>query len=544
MSSLDWRPVFPLSEPRPEQARALDKIIEHIVGDDAEFVVAELGTGIGKSAIAVTLGRWFDRYHDELKAIGIVEGERLGTYVLTSQKVLQDQYVRDFPTLTNDLRSSANFGCTWLANQTCAETLRIKEALKETKHLSVVSCSSGHVCPYKESKKNFVEGPIGVTNYSYMLSETVYAGGLKPRDLLICDEAHNIESEVRRWATVSIKDVFAKTLKLKVPADDEALLTWIETKYAPAVNRSKDACLSKIERSIAAGSFGLLRDETRKFEVLDKHICQVNRFIQEKGSTKDNYLIARNDAGVDLKPLDVSSQSRKLLYSKARRKLLMSATVLDKGVFSRSTGIPKKTKFVEEMTPFASKSFGISFRPVGLMSSRGVIETTPKIIKEIKKILAAHPDDKGIIHTSSYAVTRTLASLNDNRLLIQQTSDDRNRLLREHLESPRPTVLVSPAMMEGLDLHGDLGRFQVVCKVPFPYMGDEVVKVKMKRDPKWYAWCTVRTLVQSVGRCVRSKDDWAKTYILDECFWRLLETNAAMFPSYFQDMEVVDILRT
>ena len=119
----------------------------------------------------------------------------------------------------------------------------------------------------------------------------------------------------------------------------------------------------------------------------------------------------------------------------------------------------------------------------------------------------------------------------DDRLLVQVESKDREGMLREHTEGGKPTVLVSPSMMEGLDLRDDLGRFQVICKVPYPDYSDPLVA---RKDRDWYDWRTVRSLVQAVGRGVRSSTDWTRTYILDSSFFDLLERCSGMFPAHLR----------
>ena len=42
-------------------------------------------------------------------------------------------------------------------------------------------------------------------------------------------------------------------------------------------------------------------------------------------------------------------------------------------------------------------------------------------------------------------------------------------------------------------------------------------------DGRWYNWQTALRLVQACGRSIRSKDDWAKTYILDSAFDRFIK---------------------
>jgi Rad3-related DNA helicase len=101
------------------------------------------------------------------------------------------------------------------------------------------------------------------------------------------------------------------------------------------------------------------------------------------------------------------------------------------------------------------------------------------------------------------------------------------------MQSPNPTVLVSPSMTEGVDLADDASRFQILCKVPFPYLGDKVIQLRKSRNSSWYACQTARTIIQALGRSVRNDDDHATSYILDADWIRFYRTNSAMFPSEF-----------
>ena len=70
-------------------------------------------------------------------------------------------------------------------------------------------------------------------------------------------------------------------------------------------------------------------------------------------------------------------------------------------------------------------------------------------------------------------------NIDDDRLL-SHDSKNRNYILEEHLKGNRPTVLLSPSMEEGVDLKNELSRFQIICKIPYPYLGDKLVKQRMK----------------------------------------------------------------
>ena len=90
-------------------------------------------------------------------------------------------------------------------------------------------------------------------------------------------------------------------------------------------------------------------------------------------------------------------------------------------------------------------------------------------------------------------------------------------------------------MSEGVDLEGDASRFQIVCKVPYPYLGDKLVKKRMNKWKWWYPFQTAKTVIQAVGRSVRSSNDTAVTYVLDADWERFYSRNKKLFPSDFRE---------
>ena len=90
-------------------------------------------------------------------------------------------------------------------------------------------------------------------------------------------------------------------------------------------------------------------------------------------------------------------------------------------------------------------------------------------------------------------------------------------------------------MTEGVDLRGEYSRFQVICKVPYPFLGDKLVKKRMNKWKGWYPLQTAKAVVQSVGRSVRSSDDHAVTYILDSDWDRFYSFNRNLFPKDFRE---------
>ncbi len=523
----DWQEFFPLSEVRPPQAEAINWICDQFEAGHRR-VICEAGTGVGKSAIAVTIAHWLESRESGQGNFSP------GATILTSQLILQNQYVRDFDG-ARDLRAATNFKCHGPVGGTCGETSRVRKAVGLEMAQDRLRCTA---CPYRAAKDEFVESHIGITNYSYALSEAAYAGELPPRRLLALDEAHNVEDEVRRWTSVEIDEDECDGLKVSYPAEGTGdPFSWLDGEFRIALNDRLQAMGKKLRHFVSTGNLGakavkgLANDNDR----LDKRLCQVNRLLDKGGKSLVSWQDdpVKHRRSIKFQPLDVRGLVHDILYSRASVVLLMSATLLDRDVFRASVGL-EDAPYLSIPTPFKPEAFGLSFRPVGRMTRDNIERTLRDYPRAIRRILDENVGRKGIVHTMNYRITRSLADAmrGEKRLLFQSSASERDGILSRHLSSPDDTVIVSPSMMEGLDLRDDLGRFQVVCKVPYPDLSDPIVKAK---DRDWYSWRTVRTLVQAIGRSVRSETDWTKTYILDESFVDLLDRAGRMIPSYLKD---------
>jgi Rad3-related DNA helicase len=164
------------------------------------------------------------------------------------------------------------------------------------------------------------------------------------------------------------------------------------------------------------------------------------------------------------------------------------------------------TAFITRDGIFEPQKSPIVYIPVGSMNYSNLQTTMPKIIDEIKLLLKCHPNEKGIIHTATYAIAEQIVEdIDSDRLLFKEGYTSNEVLLKEHELSDKPTVLVSPSLMAGVDLHDDLSRFQIVVKMPYISLSDERVKKKMNKNKKWYTCKMLRNLVQECGRSTRKR---------------------------------------
>tara|TARA_Y100000034_G_scaffold28883_2_gene34744 strand:- start:14981 stop:16615 length:1635 start_codon:yes stop_codon:yes gene_type:complete len=541
MTEKEWIKYFPYDKPRSQQVDAINFILNSFINEDKKFVICDLPTGVGKSAVGLTVTKYLNNLSQ------VYEDFQSGAYVLTTQKILQEQYMNDFGAPKGALRnikSSNNYTCNYYCKQSCAESMRMLK-LESKKSRFYKTCSSMG-CVYRQAKKAFLDGEEGLTNYSYFLAETVYAGNIKPRNLLILDECHNICAEMQNFVEVSFSERFANTLGIHMPEINTSrqAIIWIKDQYKPSLV----LLLAKFSKMIAKYADLNIKPKqaeidkiTKRFEKLDKHLCKVNRFLDDY--TKENWvlnIIPAQDKSLrklEFTPIDVSLYSDNLLFRFGKKVLMMSATILDRNAFCQSLGIPSdQVSFISVGSPFPLKNRPVFYVPVGKMSKTSIDVTLPDIVKTIKMLLEHHKNDKGIIHATTYRIANYIhRNVKSNRLLIHD-SENRQQILKEHLSSKKPTVIISPSMTEGIDLYDNLSRFQIVCKTPYPYLGSPVIRKRMNKWSWWYPYMTTKTIIQAIGRSVRSINDYCSTYILDENFEYFYSKNKNMFPNWFNDV--------
>ena len=538
--STTYHKFFPYDQPREAQDKAIQFAIDAF-DSGKRFVVIEAGTGVGKSAIGLTISRHINNQSNELP-----EEINRGTWYLTTQKVLQEQYIKDFGKLgMKSVKSASNYDCSFKKGNTCSETqklLKIEE--KGTKLWKACAFN----CHYKKAKESFIDASDSVTNFPYFLTEASYSGKITPRELLVVDEAHNTEAELSKFVEVAVSERFVKTLIKSgfgnIRTQHQAH-TWMKDVYYPKLMSHMKHVKSMTEK------FGGMREAikkdfvklSRQLDLVSSHYQKIKTFLNIYD--KDNWVFELLPAGdgksrrIQFKPIDVSPYADPVLFKFGKKVLMMSATILDKDAFCESLGIDKKDcAFISLPTPFPAKNRPVITVSMGRMVQAEIDSTLPKLVQGIKQILSEHKGEKGIIHAHSYKIANYIKrNIKDKRILIHDSSN-REEVLKKHIRGSEPTVLLSPSMTEGVDLVDDASRFQIICKIPYPYLGDKLVKKRMNKWKWWYSLQTTKTIVQSVGRSIRSEDDFAVTYILDSDFSKFYYRNTYLFPESFRESMV------
>lgn len=449
--------------------------------------------------------------------------------------------------------------------------------------------SEWNPCYYFDQLFQSLRASHSIFNYSIFLSLLSNNAMMQQRELLVLDEAHLLETEIVKFRGLSIsKKRWRRYISdFKMIDHGYDMNGWLEFlidlertililigyqslvhslvkerkgKYGydsakkSKTRNKKIMSASDLFEDDASLELNIRTENGKNLDVdkellidivqdIDKLTRTINNILSNPNNWivsevyKENYDVTR----VDLKPLDPSKYI-KAVVEKCPKTLIMSATILNDKTFERNLGLTSEdnsTKFIQIQSDFPVENrpiFPLSVEYLNF-SNLQLMDVKSKISRAIDNIMHIHSNDKGIIHTSSYEqlnfIKDNLSKTNSRRLILTDPEIERDEVIREHSESKKPTVLISPSLHTGLDLKDHLSRFQIITKVPYPNVADKWTSEKRKLNKEWYYWQTALRLVQAYGRSIRSKDDWAKTYVLDSAFNYFIKVNKNILPEWF-----------
>ena len=520
---------FPFLSPRPGQMEIIAEI-KDVIERGFSNIILEAGTGTGKSAVATTLARIYQP-----------------TYILTMTKQLQSQYTGEFgyPLVKGRNNffcqdSGLEFSCDRGTCQTVPSSQKFacdygisKSPFDGGGHAfqdafgAPIYFRSADRCQYWDQKAHAIQSPITLMNYDYALLELNYVKHFGRRNLMVLDEAHNLEDKLMRRLEVNLYNRrLDRDIKKTIPhemigySEPQEWMMFIEAIY----DSYQEINTKEIPKNRA--------DRINRMKM---NLSDLLRNLEEN---PDNWVVDPSQGGVSFKPLRVDAYAEDRLFRYSDIRLFMSATILDQELFCNWLGInPEESYHLEIKSIFPPSSRPVHLQLAGNMSRRLIKRTAPKTLPILEKIIEHHKYEKGLIHTHNYKCQNYIIKNLKNTRLLGHTPRNREYVLGEFGISKEPKILVSPSMSEGVDLPYEKCQFQVIYKIPFPYLGDKQINQRKSLDPKWYAYKTIMTLLQAYGRGMRAEDDYCETYILDGNFRMLLRNPLYrdLVPSFFKE---------
>lgn len=541
---------------RKGQKEIIMKIL-HAYYSGIDSVVAECPTGSGKSHIAMCVS-W------------VLNEKGKKGYILASDVALQDQYEEDVNKMRinwGSVKGIDRYICP--ENDECISLGKCKVYNKSPKKMKCYD-----TCPYYSQRDKASATRTAILNYAYWILQLnyVYPNIDNPpfteRDFVICDEAHKITDIIQSHFSPRIDKAFEdKLLKTKRYLNNNLRMFKYDVHIDTAIDfknklfQSEDKLLLlKILNKIKL----CLSEISELNNVIDEYIAEfypkmtppsniqagfkLADYIKDVHCKLCDYVTIISEAGVS-NLVKNSTNKDELIFNCLQERYLMDKFFHANKKFtvylSATIGSPKQY-FNDMNIPNGSyynlpSSFDFSSSPIYFynkrrMSFNKMEENLPWLIKKINEVLDSHPNDKGIIHSASYDLTMKihegLSKTNQKRLVVYNGAEEKQTGI-DKMNKNGNFVLMGPSLLEGVNLPDDKCRFLIIAKVPYLSLGDKFVKAKLEASPNWYQSKAIVSILQGVGRGVRSETDYCDTYILDGNFADLLYKNRDAFSRDF-----------
>lgn len=516
-------------DPRPNQVTAL----EWLAKQEAKYLLLEAPTGSGKSNIAVTYSQYLTEN---------LSRQRGNSFILTPQRVLQEQYERSF----RDVPAVKMFSFYGKSNYTC-----------KTKH---TTCDIGQLvkprcdyCPFSIAKETARKTPDTVLNYKLALTSFAYTNTFKPRELLVFDECHTLESHLVDLDALAITKWRCDKYKIRFHLHKrlDKALKWMSEIYLPQVREALSRLEQIVEPLVDKHGSELTRadiNRLREYSGLSDHVDETTLMTRRTPEYLDeHFVLVWDSTKFQFKRLKGAYSFHKIVVPYAKRFLMMSSTILNKDGFCEDLGISAKdTAFLSLSSEFPEEKRPVVYMPQCRMNAKWKESANKRgrelMVTTIQLLLNnVHASDHGLIHTGNFEIAKWLVENLEGNIPQKiyhhnpEGGDDRNSVIEAFQQDPKPAVLISPSSTEGLDLKDDLGRFAIFCKVPFGYLGDQWIKRRMELSLRWYHRRALIDVIQGGGRVVRSDEDFGTVYILDASWAYLYKQAFNMIPKWWRE---------
>lgn len=544
-------------KPRDRQVEHINTIVVAFLDEGYKNVILSAPTGTGKSVIGAVAA-------EVVHSIRYPDKDEGASFLLTATNVLAHQYHDSFVDDENPLdhrffiiKGGANYECGALSTpeEPAGGDVCAIRVFQKTKMESMIRtyCDS---CEYLYSRTMKAKARHLITNYAYYFLDRLFSTyPMEKRTICVFDEIHLMNDLFTEQKSVFLSE---KRIDACVKECNEAFSVSLSETYRDFKNL-KDALsrgkitennyrdylkkMLEIYRSIHKVAEVQMERNQRshreylKFSKIAKKYhnltCAIDDLFlfeyphvfeyKEKDPKK-----GQNDHEMTVKPIFIGEMFEAL--DNADHNLLMSATISEQYV-TRTMSLPGTTKTIRLPPQFPPENKRvIFFKPQALnYNTMKDPQTVKKLCATAFEIVKHHTDkgERGIILCPSFvvvqAISEVLRMMGGNYRVFEH---ERGQKLPDKLNEFKaytsgPAVLLTPSGFEGIDLPGDLSRFQVIVKAPYGSLGDKRVAHILNVYPDIYSLITLMKITQGAGRSVRSMEDYATTYMLDTGIQRL-----------------------
>lgn len=467
-------------------------------------VIAELGTGSGKSAVATGLSH-FDQVTVLVHTLG-----------------LSDQYVRNYGFETIKGRQE----------YPCAHTKKVVEWQYKYKLMPTAldchypemdKCEYSHNCQYLIQKRIALQAQRLVCTYRYAsLSWKVQE---RP-GILVMDEAHDSVEELIADHEFVVRQKYLDDFKLPPfpikasGANGKGDL--LGGDQLDAVKKWLTACIEKI------GSFSEEELETPFGARAMRLLNRMSRLLVSL--VTQPFFISTIEKEPAIKALQAKDPYRNITRYK-RTVVLMSATIGNPEPLAEELGIHQYQSYTFPH-PIPPPARPVHVLPAPTMTHYELTEHPENFAKQavvIARWARQFPEEwRGIVLTTSYYKVDQIAKFlplhlkGKHRFIAQTTEDHLSSMIDDFTAGDvrDGDILIGTIQGwgSGLDLYGDLARWVVVAGVPHQNPTDIYAKARrqLSGGQRYQLWYTYNKIPQACGRVSRGEKDengrWIVSY--------------------------------
>ncbi len=440
------------------------------------------------------------------------------TLYLTVNKSLQNQLIEEHSDSDSGVRF---FSLTGHSSYPCMKRRIGGLDFSSSASLDESECLDGPNCQYWKDVRESLSYPYVVTNIANWIS--IAKVGHQDRfgkfDYLILDEAHNLEEVLCSLLKIEVDSQKVDSLiGIRIPSVTDPLSIW-STWARDTISH----CEYEIQLATEQG-------EKRKVKRLNSLLSD----LLIVSDIKKDWIIlplAYPKRGASLTPVFASEYAERYLFRGIEDVILSSAT-LTKDDF-RYLGINQKSFSLQDIdTGFDHRFRPFYYWPTVAVDYQMVEGQIRQLMNRIDRVIRSRSSLgwKGLIHSISYKHSKTIEQYSSCDLLTHNKDNFRS-VLDNWLQSEEPDLIVSPVMQEGVDLKGDLCRYQIIFKNPTVDSRDPLVEARTKRDKKYRLYVAGKKIQQMVGRVYRGEKDAGETFIFDLHYGNWMQ-KAIEWPSY------------
>lgn len=464
--------------PRQVQIEALRWLEKH--WHESSVFALSMPVGTGKSAVA--------------RAIQ----QAAGAHIIVPQNVLIDQYTDIYPKV-NYLKGRSHYQCSWGCS--CEDWVGV---------LQEKACGN---CPYTAARTAAADGEPTFFNPMSLF----YLRDREPSDVLVVDEAHSLLPMIALLCGVRLKQSVYGFTKKEI--NEVGLVEWLTIQVARLKKMADQYTKVQDFKRVTEITSELERLRLTRSCLVDD--AQNYAVWYEEGRSR-----GKKESFLNIKPIQPPPFMVKKILD-CKKLVLMSGTLMPPDL--RALLHERAYRYLDLPSPIAVERRQIRYEPVSYKLN---YQTNPmQLAASIAGVIEKYPGLNTIIHVS-YELSERLQKVLAFPVIANGREDKIEKIEQFKREGG---IFLAAGCSEGLDLKDDTCRLNIIPKLVFPHLGDQVVQ-KRKSLPdgdEWFAMETLKTTIQQAGRSTRGESDYSKVIVMDPNFGRLVRQYKTRLPKYF-----------